>query len=76
MNFLGLSMFEIITTVVLLLLLGVGLIGLKIRREQLSFGPTGKKRKAIEQRSEAKRIKQEEDELAALMFNSDESYDD
>ncbi len=78
MNFLGLNTFDIVVTIVLLLMLCVGLIGLKIRREQLSLGPerSERKRKAIERRSESKRIKQEEDELAALMFNSDESYDD
>ena len=54
----------------------VGMIGLKIRREQIISGKKTKKKDVIEARSEVKRIKQEDDELAALMFNTDDEYND
>ena len=70
-----LSTTEITITIIIIILLFVGLIGLKVRRDQLSLGDPRRKKKMIEQKSEAKRLKQEDDELAALMF-AGESYDD
>ncbi len=77
MYILGLSVFELTFTLVLILMIFVGLIGLKIRREQLlSDRKTISKKDIIEAKSEYKRIKQEDDDLAALMFNTDDEYND
>ena len=76
MYILGLSLTEIIFTIFVLIVLLVSIIGLRVRREQLSKGIVQTKRDVIEKRSEVKRLKQEEDELAALMFDPDVSYDD
>lgn len=76
MAFLGLSTFELIVTLVLLLFMGIGVLGLKIRREQLSKGDPRQKQKALEQKRINHRIEAEEDELTAIMYESGDSYDD
>ena len=75
MYILGLSITELVITIFVIFLLIVGMIGLKVRREQLLSGDPNKKQKKLEMRSENKRLAKEDDELAALMF-AGESYDD